>query len=831
MSSSLSILSAPVEPFSYKPGEYIVYPGQGLCVVSGYSHLEVAGAVTPVMQCSLLKNLRTVISKPQAWVVRSGMRPPSSPAELAKIFEVFEGRAATSGKMWARKKEDYEAAFATGDITAIAGVIHSILHKHKDKAFEKQLPMQELPHLEISYSERLLVSKSVDFLAEEINHVTGCAVAKAQELLHASALVPGYAGKVALPVRKKPLIAMDEKSFGAAFGLSLAQAADLTDPGRTISVQFRAAAPAPLRRPPSPLYLVNPAAMPSNFDPKPKPAASKPVRPKREVKERAEADKPAARKRRAAAPPQPDRKPKLIGGTTHSKPERPAFEKKEITPSVAIAREKKTENLSPLFASERAMVPFKGFMVTIAKAAGEVLTPEEFGIFVPVKIRSTAHRLTIGQAAERQAVSEDQAFALHDLAGAKLRAHLGAQKNAAARLKIFDPLKRERAPAPKPQREPKPEKTRAPRQAKAKPEFLCPSHALAEMPLVAAKVPSFYFRIASTLLDADELDVIAKSRLRLSTRRMSFAKIATAKDMPVNAVVDLFNAGAEKMRAALPPPASAKSPANMFRPADYPVEEPPRPVKPEKAERPAKPEKPVKKPEIAAPKANRPGSSAANADRDKPSVSSLANTRKAIQAVVQRENMLVPQSGVCRALFKRASEELPPEQFALLTAHSLRRREFRAEVPALSALMRRPEKEIEGMIASARKTLGMAAAPAASQAKEPVIAPGNQAVYARELPLISHGSMRSIFQRAAEILTTQEFDIFSRARLRNRLIEPVHQQARQKGMPKARLLSIFDGAADKLRQSFAAEGSNLARFRALERHGAEALPNPAPKRG
>ena len=137
----------------FKTNEFVVYPAHGVGQILAIEEQEIAGARLELFVINFIKDKMT-LRVPTAKVANVGMRKLSDPVLVKKALETLKGRARVKRTMWSRRAQEYEAKINSGDIVAIAEVVHDLYRSESQP--------------EQSYSERQLYEAALDRLSREI---------------------------------------------------------------------------------------------------------------------------------------------------------------------------------------------------------------------------------------------------------------------------------------------------------------------------------------------------------------------------------------------------------------------------------------------------------------------------------------------------------------------------------------------------------------------------------------------------------------------------------------------------------------------------------------
>jgi CarD family transcriptional regulator len=447
------------------------------------------------------------------------------------------------------------------------------------------------------------------------------------------------------------------------------------------------------------------------------------------------------------------------------------------------------------------------------RTAAKIMSPEEYKIFAQTELRPPAKQRSYQDVAAEMGMTVQQAIALRDSASAKLRGAVELK----GRLPSFRMLNPYQPPVEKEVRAPKQqtEKAAAGRQARAQKEkdarFASADHKKlfdTEASFFAAKGMIRGVAItAANMLDAKDFTVLSGLKLRREGERMSVDAMAEKMNISREDVRVIHNRAVAALKPVLPEP-SVKRLTSVL--AELPQE---RPAQVKAA--------PVREAVPASRKAKEPM-------RDQ----TLDSIPEKNRAIYTAENRLGPVKGPTRALMLAAARQLDAESYAVVSALRLRRPFNRIDLPTYAKIKGVDEAHARAVFdnavvklhaalpASLARSLAGLLAPiggsgpscAAKTQSTPCAAGGVpealSETFAREAQYVPvNGTTRAIFNRAAQLLNPGEFEAFSRSKMRERYIEPLHQQAKERNIPMARLIALHDSAVKKLSDAFAEEGN------------------------
>jgi CarD family transcriptional regulator len=141
------------EDFSYKAGDFVVYPTHGVGKVQGTETQEIAGCRLKLIVISFEQD-RMILRLPVAKARTSGLRPVCSRHEMERALKKLKGRSRVRKTMWSRRAQEYEAKINSGNPESIAEVVRDLFKNSTQ-------PDQ-------SYSERQIYQAALDRLAREL---------------------------------------------------------------------------------------------------------------------------------------------------------------------------------------------------------------------------------------------------------------------------------------------------------------------------------------------------------------------------------------------------------------------------------------------------------------------------------------------------------------------------------------------------------------------------------------------------------------------------------------------------------------------------------------
>ena len=164
-----AVRSDPNQTFAV--GDRVVFPAHGVGRVEKVAEEEISGHSIEIVQISFEDSSMTV-RVPVAKIGSTGLRKVSSPALIADVLIVLEGKPRMSKVMWARRAQDYDQKINSGDPILLAEVVRDLRRNAKIAT-------------DGSFSERQLFERAIDRLAAEVAAVEGIEKGQALERMNA----------------------------------------------------------------------------------------------------------------------------------------------------------------------------------------------------------------------------------------------------------------------------------------------------------------------------------------------------------------------------------------------------------------------------------------------------------------------------------------------------------------------------------------------------------------------------------------------------------------------------------------------------------------------
>ena len=137
---------------SFRPRDFIVYPGHGVGRVKEVEILEVGGLRAEVFVLTFPNMM--LVRVPVSNAVKVGMRELADRKTLRLAMRTLRGRARIKRTMWSRRAQEYEAKINSGNLVAIAEVVRDL---YRDASQPEQ-----------SYSERQLYEQARARMVQEV---------------------------------------------------------------------------------------------------------------------------------------------------------------------------------------------------------------------------------------------------------------------------------------------------------------------------------------------------------------------------------------------------------------------------------------------------------------------------------------------------------------------------------------------------------------------------------------------------------------------------------------------------------------------------------------
>src|SRR5690348_11487048 len=156
--------------FSFKKGDYVVYPAHGVGQIEGIETHTIGGSAVSLFAITFEKD-RMRLKVPVIKAQSAGLRKLASGDRLKDAMKTLQGRARIRRTMWSRRAQEYETKINSGDPVSIAEVLRD-LRRNTEQA-------------EQSYSERQIYQAALERLARELAAVEKIDEARAAERLEA----------------------------------------------------------------------------------------------------------------------------------------------------------------------------------------------------------------------------------------------------------------------------------------------------------------------------------------------------------------------------------------------------------------------------------------------------------------------------------------------------------------------------------------------------------------------------------------------------------------------------------------------------------------------
>ena len=143
---------------SFKSGQMVVYPGQGVGIIEGHEQKEIVGQKQSFYILRILDN-DVQIMVPTNNTDRVGLRKLIDKKEIRKIFTILRTKSnGLDNSTWNRRYRDYLSRLKTGLLHDVAAVNRDLYHRSKEK--------------ELSYGERKMLENAKSLLITELLYVS-----------------------------------------------------------------------------------------------------------------------------------------------------------------------------------------------------------------------------------------------------------------------------------------------------------------------------------------------------------------------------------------------------------------------------------------------------------------------------------------------------------------------------------------------------------------------------------------------------------------------------------------------------------------------------------
>lgn len=160
---------------SFSCGNHVVYPAHGIGKIKSIETHEIGGHALEMFVISFEKD-RMTLRLPTSKAKTSGLRPVSTPKEMANAINGLKTRGRARRSMWSRRAQEYETKINSGDPVSLAEVVRELY--------------RGINQPEQSYSERQVYQNALHRLAGEIAAIesieTEHAIEKVEKILEAA---------------------------------------------------------------------------------------------------------------------------------------------------------------------------------------------------------------------------------------------------------------------------------------------------------------------------------------------------------------------------------------------------------------------------------------------------------------------------------------------------------------------------------------------------------------------------------------------------------------------------------------------------------------------
>lgn len=143
----------------FNPGQFVVYPAQGVGVIERMERQELAGFSADFYIVRIIGSNITVMV-PVKSANNTGLRSLSSKnkaAEVLKSLQDREGVNTFAGQNWNRRQREYTERLKSGALEDVAGVLKELILISAGK--------------ELSFGEKRLMEQAMDLLSAEMGQV------------------------------------------------------------------------------------------------------------------------------------------------------------------------------------------------------------------------------------------------------------------------------------------------------------------------------------------------------------------------------------------------------------------------------------------------------------------------------------------------------------------------------------------------------------------------------------------------------------------------------------------------------------------------------------
>ena len=160
---------------TFQVGDFVVYPVHGVGRLVNIESYEIEGITSRLMVITFERDHMT-LRLPQDKAEGAGLRPLSSPQDMADALDNLKQKAKVRRTMWSRRAQEYETKINSGDPRSIAEVIRDL---YRNSAQPDQ-----------SYSERQIYQAAIGRLARELAAIESIeesdAITKVEDILKAA---------------------------------------------------------------------------------------------------------------------------------------------------------------------------------------------------------------------------------------------------------------------------------------------------------------------------------------------------------------------------------------------------------------------------------------------------------------------------------------------------------------------------------------------------------------------------------------------------------------------------------------------------------------------
>lgn len=142
------------DEYTFKPGDFVVYPARGVGQVTEISSEDVCGQKLDIVSVNINKD-RATVKIPLSKIRKdaSSLRQLASTETMDSAVKVLKGKAKVRRVQWSRRSQEYNEKIKSGDPIALAEVLRDL---YKDPEKNEQ-----------TYSERQIFDQALGLFVPE----------------------------------------------------------------------------------------------------------------------------------------------------------------------------------------------------------------------------------------------------------------------------------------------------------------------------------------------------------------------------------------------------------------------------------------------------------------------------------------------------------------------------------------------------------------------------------------------------------------------------------------------------------------------------------------